>query len=112
MAGWGRAGQTVGRGHRPDCGQVWRGVPTPAYTPFLCVMVRGSEESGDLLSLAIDCLARIYRDSLQSRIEARRVDLRAAEQDAGAPAQDILKEVIAMRQSLTDLSHRFDKYRA
>ena len=83
-----------------------------AHQQLLSGMVMGSTEQGDLLSLAIDSLTALYRDALQTRIEGRRLDLRAAEQGTGAAPVELLKEVAALRQSLTDLSHQFDKYRA
>ena len=64
------------------------------------------------MSLAIDCLTSLYRDSLQSRIGARRLDLKDAEKGTGAVPVELLNEVAELRQSLTDLTHLFDKYRA
>ncbi|MCH7575802.1 MAG: DNA primase [Candidatus Marinimicrobia bacterium] len=109
---WELLGPTLADATIPEVGQVMTRLPDQAHQQLLSGMVMAGDESGDLLSLAIDCLTALYRDSLQSRIEERRLDLRAAEQGAGVPSQDILKEVAALRQSLTELSHQFDKYRA
>ena len=96
----------------PDPGQLVSRLPDPDLQQLLSGLLIQAEERTDQLSLAIDCLTVLYRESLQDRIEARRRDLKTAEQGTGQPPEDLLEEVAALQRSLTELGHQFDKYRA
>ena len=65
----------------------------------------------DLMSLAIDCLTTLQRETLLAQIEQRRRALQAAEQKAEQPPTEIVSEVAAMQRELASLGDQFDKYR-
>ncbi len=71
-----------------------------------------TEQAGDIMGLAIDCLTTLHRDALQRQIDQRRQDLRRAEQQTGEPPSEIVAEVAALQRQLAGLGEQFSEYRA
>ncbi len=71
-----------------------------------------TEQAGDIMGLAIDCLTLLHRDALQRQIDQRRQDLRRAEQNTGQPTAEVVAEVAALQRQLASLGEQFNKYRA
>ncbi|UCD37649.1 MAG: toprim domain-containing protein, partial [Fidelibacterota bacterium] len=74
-------------------------------------VLAGEADKEQILSLAIDCVTLLRRDSLQQRIEQRRIDLRQAEKQSGESPVDIIAEVTALQRELANLGQQFEKYR-
>ncbi len=70
-----------------------------------------TEQAGDVMPLAIDCLTTLHRDALQRQIDERRQDLRRAEQQSGQPPAEVVAEVAALQRQLAGLGEQFSKYR-
>ncbi|MCH7521280.1 MAG: hypothetical protein IIB42_06220 [Candidatus Marinimicrobia bacterium] len=68
-------------------------------------------EEGDPMSLAIDCLTALHRDTLQQQIDQRRRDLRLAEGGSGQPPSNLITEVATLQRDLANLGQQFQKYR-
>jgi DNA primase len=109
---WDLAGPMLKAGTIPEASQIMSRLPDPSIQQLLSAMLMEDDRETDRLALAIDCLTRLYRDQLESRIEARRRDLKAAEKATGSPPPELLQEWTDLNQSLAELGHHFDKYRA
>ncbi len=74
------------------------------------VMSAGHEELQ--LTLAIDCLTVLLKETLNEEIADRRRTLHQAEKEAGPPPTEIIRAVTDLQHELTNVEHRFDKYRS
>ena len=103
----------------PDPGTLMDQLGSDAERQLLSQILMAAELPGgddtraavDLMSLAIDCLTTLQRETLLAQIEQRRRALREAEQQTEQPPTEIVSEVAAMQRELASLGDQFDKYR-
>ena len=103
----------------PDPGTLMDQLGSDAERQLLSQILMAAELPGgddtraavDLMSLAIDCLTTLQRETLLAQIEQRRRALQEAEQQAEQPPTEIVSEVAAMQRELASLGDQFDKYR-
>ena len=74
------------------------------------VMSAGHDELQ--LTLAIDCLTVLLKETLSEQIADRRRTLHQAEKEAGPPPMEMIRAVTELQHELTNVEHRFDKYRS
>lgn len=70
------------------------------------------EAEDQLFDLAADCLTILHRETLQQKIEQRRLELLKAEREGVAPPAELVSEVAALQRELANLKQQFIQIRA
>ncbi|MCH7859205.1 MAG: DNA primase [Candidatus Marinimicrobia bacterium] len=98
-------------GNIPDPAGIMDQFSTDEQRQVLSQILMKVVEEGDPMSLAIDCLTALHRDTLQQQIDQRRRDLRLAEGGSGQPPSNLITEVATLQRDLANLGQQFQKYR-
>ncbi len=98
-------------GNIPDPAGMMNQLTTDEQRQVLSQILMIVVEESDAMSLAIDCLTALHRDTLQQQIDQRRRDLRLAEKESGQPPSELITEVATLQHDLANLGQQFQKYR-
>jgi DNA primase len=109
---WTNVEKVLNQGTIPDASAIMDQLASDEERQVLSQILMAEElasveDKSQLLDLAADCLTILHRESLQQRIEQRRLELRKAEREGADPPADLVSEVAALQQELANLKQQF-----
>ena len=96
----------------PDVNRVLGRLAEEPQRQVLSRLVMSAGHDELQLTLAIDCLTVLLKETLSEQIADRRRTLHQAEKEAGPPPMEMIRAVTELQHELTNVEHRFDKYRS